>query len=412
MTGTASITTLAEIRAAFPALERQHNGVPVAYFDGPGGTQVPRPVVDAMVDYLYRHNANTHWDYPSSAETDAILAQARQTVADFLNASPEEIVFGANMTTNTFHLARALGRTWQPGDEVVVMELDHHGNIAPWQALAVERGIVVRAVPFDPTRGVTDLDLVRRAIGSKTRLVAVGAASNAIGTITDVARVCELARSAGALSHVDAVHYAPHELVDVAAIGCDFLSCSPYKFYGPHLGVLFGRRELLERAPVPKLEPAPDSAPERFETGTQSHEAIAGAAAAVDFLAGLAPRETRRASLVAAYRELKARADRLVERLWDGLRSLPNVRLFGRPPGEPRTPTVAFVVAGVPADQVTRHLAARGVFVSHGDFYAATVIDRLGQRPHGVVRAGCSCYSSMDEVERLLEGVAELAGKK
>src|SRR5690348_5398992 len=233
----------AEIRALFPALERRHRGHPVAYFDGPGGTQVPRAAAEAVRDYLLHHNANTHWHYPTSEETDRILSEARASVADLLGAVPAEIVFGANMTTLTFHLGRALGRGWGPGDEVVVTELDHHANVAPWRALERERGITIRAVPLNLETGELEWPALERALSPRTRLLAIGAASNALGTITDVARACALARAAGALSFVDAVHYAPHAWVDVRAIGCEFLACSAYKFYGPHVGILFGRSE-------------------------------------------------------------------------------------------------------------------------------------------------------------------------
>src|SRR5438309_2073879 len=237
----ATMMSIEEIRRCFPALARTHNGYPVAYFDGPGGTQVPRQVVEAMNDYLYRHNANTHWAFPTSRETDAAIADARQVLADFLNASPQEVAFGANMTTLTFHLARALGRRWGPGDEIVVTELDHHANIDPWKALGRERGVTVRVARMVPETGQLDLEDLSRQITDRTRLVGVGAASNALGTINDVTEVARLAHDAGALAFVDAVHYAPHRLVDVGAIGCDFLACSAYKSHGPHVGVLYGK---------------------------------------------------------------------------------------------------------------------------------------------------------------------------
>ena len=283
-----TIADVATIRGRFPALERKHDGRPVAYFDGPGGTQVAVGVVKAMADYLFKHNANTHWRYPSSVETDAALAEARRTFAEFFNGDPSEVAFGQNMTTLTFHLSRALGRAWGPGDEIVVTELDHHANVDTWKALARDRGVTIRTVRMRPETGQLDAADLESAIRPGVRLVAIGAASNALGTINDVQRICGLARAAGALSFVDAVHYAPHALIDVGRIGCDFLACSPYKFYGPHLGVLWGRRELIDALDVPRLTPAPDWAPERLETGTLSHEAIVGAAAAVDFLASLA----------------------------------------------------------------------------------------------------------------------------
>ncbi|MDE3150732.1 MAG: aminotransferase class V-fold PLP-dependent enzyme, partial [Gemmatimonadota bacterium] len=255
-----SIITVAsadEIRARFPAMRRVHNGHAVAYFDGPGGTQVPQAVADAMADYLLHHNANTHWAYPTSAETDAMIAAARAALADFVNGAPDEIAFGQNMTSLTFHLARGLGRAWGPGDEIVVTELDHHANIAPWQALATERGVTVRTARMRTEDGTLDMDDLARQVNAKTRLVAVGAASNALGTISDVRAAAEIAHAHGALAFVDAVHYAPHQLVDVHALGCDFLACSAYKFYGPHIGVLWGRRALIERTDVPRLAPAP-----------------------------------------------------------------------------------------------------------------------------------------------------------
>ncbi len=286
-----------EIRRHFPALARIHNGYPVAYFDGPGGTQMPRIVVEAMNDYLYHHNANTHWAYPTSEETDAIIDSARSVLADFLNARPTEIVFGANMTALTFHLARALGRGYERNDEILVTELDHHANIAPWRALEKERDVKVRMVKMIPETGELDWDDFSRQLNGRTKLVAIGAASNALGTINDVQRAAKMAHSLGAQTFVDAVHYAPHGLIDVRDWDCDFLACSAYKFYGPHIGILYGRHELLSSLDFPKLIPAPDSAPERAETGTQNHEGIAGAAAAVDFLASLAPGATRRERL-------------------------------------------------------------------------------------------------------------------
>jgi cysteine desulfurase family protein (TIGR01976 family) len=397
-----------EIRRCFPALARTHNSYPVAYFDGPGGTQVPRTMVDAMNDYLYRHNANTHWAYPTSAETDAIIDSARSVLADFLNADPTEIAFGANMTTLTFHLSRALGRGYERSDEILVTELDHHANIAPWRTLEKECYVKVRMVKMIPETGKLDWDDFARQLTGRTKLVALGAASNALGTINDVKRAGEMAHSLGAKIFVDAVHYAPHELVDVRDWNCDFLACSAYKFYGPHIGILYGRQDLLDSLDFPKLIPAPDSAPERAETGTQNHEGIAGAAAAVDFFASLAPGLTRRERLHAALGQLHERADALITRLWNGLHEIGRVRLYGPPPGTVRTPTIAFTVNGVPSIEVAEKLAERGVFLSHGDFYAMTVVERLGQTPHGLVRAGCACYTTQEEIDRLLAGVRGL----
>ncbi|HMD99810.1 MAG TPA: cysteine desulfurase-like protein [Terriglobia bacterium] len=399
-----------EIRAHFPALDRRHQGYPVAYFDGPGGTQVPREVVEAMADYLYHHNANTHWAYPTSAETDEAIERARAALADFLNASPAEVAFGANMTTLTFHLARGLGRLWGPGDEIVVTELDHHGNVAPWQAIARERGVTVRMVKMVPETGQLDWHDLEQSLGYHTRLLAMGAASNALGTINDVRRAGELAHAAGALLFVDAVHSAPHVLTEVRALDSDFLACSAYKFYGPHIGVLYGKRDLLQSVDFPKLTRAPDAAPERAETGTQNHEGMVGAAAAVDFLASLAPGATRRERLGAAFDALHRRHTALVRRLWEGLSAIDGVTLCGPPPTAARTPTVSFTVRNVPSNKVAASLAERGVFVSHGDFYATTIVERLGLGKEGLVRAGCACYTTEAEVERLVEGVRFVAG--
>ncbi|HZA98861.1 MAG TPA: cysteine desulfurase-like protein [Gemmatimonadales bacterium] len=398
---------VADIRAAFPALARNHQGRPVAYFDGPGGTQVPRQVVGAMEDYLLHHNANTHWPYPTSAETDAIIISAREILAEFLGAWPSEIAFGANMTTLTFHLARALGRSWGPGDTIVITELDHHANVAPWQALQRERGIQLLTVPLVPTTGQLDWEHLEKLLLIGPRLLAIGGASNALGTINDITRATSLAQSHRALTFVDAVHLAPHELIDVRKIGCDFLACSAYKFYGPHLGILYAKEDVQRRLDLPKLAPAPDTAPERLETGTLNHEGIAGAAAAVDYLASLSAGETRRACLIRTFAELRGRGQKLLQRLWSGLGGVPGVTLYGPEPDAPRTPTVAFTVAGQPADQVARQLAEQAVFVTSGDFYAPTVVQRLGA-VEGLVRAGCACYTTADEVERLIDGVRQL----
>jgi cysteine desulfurase family protein (TIGR01976 family) len=404
-----AVASVEEIRAHFPALERRHNGRSVAYFDGPGGTQVPRAVVEAMNDYLYHHNANTHWAYPTSAETDALIEAARGALADFFNAASTEIAFGANMTTLTYHLSRALGDQLSNEDEIVVTELDHHGNVAPWRQLAKEHGVGVRTVKMDPATGQLDWQEFEQLVTPRTKLVAVGAASNALGTINDLARAVQLARRVGALIFVDAVHYAPHELVDVRALDCDFLACSAYKFYGPHIGVLYGKQSLLESIDFPKLIPAPDYAPDRAETGTQNHEGMVGAAAAVDFLASLASGGTRRARLETAFAALHRRGVTLLTKLWEGLAAIEGVKLYGPPPDQPRTPTLSFTLAGYSSLAVAEHLAERGVFASNGDFYAWTVVERLGLAKEGLLRAGCSCYTTDEEVERLLDGVRELA---
>ena len=420
---------LATIRAQFPALNRSHNGHPVAYFDAPGGTQVPRVVAEAMTEYLFHHNANTHWVYPTSEETDAIILGAREAMAELLGGSPNEIAFGANMTTLTFHLARALGRTWSAGDEVIITELDHHANVAPWRALEIDRGVEIRSAKLNCEGGQLDYDDLASLVTPRTKLIAAGGASNAIGTINDLARIARIAKDANALLFVDAVHLVPHELLDVRAIGCDFLACSSYKFYGPHAGILWGRFDLLETLPFPKLQPSPDSAPERVETGTQNHEGIAGITATVDFLASIggegdltphppsAPsplaegrRGARRERLARAFAELHEEGQRFTKMMWDGLSSIPGVRLYGAAAGQPRTPTLAFNIDGMDADDVARALAADGLFVSSGDFYAATVCERY--EVDSLVRVGCACYTTENDVRRLVDGVARIAGVK
>jgi len=405
----ADVSSVSAIRARFPALGRLEGGLPVAYFDGPGGTQVPQEVANAVSRYLLQHNANTHWAYPTSVETDAALLAAREALADFLGGEASEVAFGANMTTLTFHLGRALGRRWDAGDEVVVTELDHHANVDPWRALERERGVVVRVLPMVPETGQLDLEALPRLLSKKTRLLAIGAASNALGTVSDVRRAAAMAHESGALVFVDAVHYAPHALVDVNALGADFLACSPYKFYGPHLGVLWGKREKIAGLDVPKLAPAPDRPPERLETGTLSHEGIVGAAAAVEFLASLAGGATRRERLALAFIVLEARGRELLARLWEGLGEIPHVTRFGPPPGKPRTPTVSFSVTRRAPEAVATELARRAVFVSHGDFYAETAVARLGHGRDGLVRAGCAAYTTAEEVDRLVAGVREIA---
>jgi cysteine desulfurase family protein (TIGR01976 family) len=402
------IATVEDIRSHFPALQRNHRGFPVAYFDGPGGTQTPQVVADAVSDYLFKHNANTHWNYPTSAETDAILEEARAAVADFLGGSPNEIVFGANATTLAFHVSRALGRLFSAGDELVITEFDHHANVGPWQTLAKECGCTLRVVKMDVRTGTLDWRDFEQKVNSRTKLIAVGAASNALGTINDIPRAARLARSVGALLFVDAVHYVPHHLADVGQWDCDFLVSSAYKFYGPHVGALWCRRELLETLPFAKVQPSSNSAPERAETGTLNHEGIAGTAAAIDFLASLGKGANRREQLQVAYAVLDERSAALTERIWRGLADIKSVTLYGPSPEAARTSTVAFTVDRVPSSEVARRLADRGVFVSHGNFYAATVVERFGLGAEGFVRAGCACYTTADEVDRLLAGVRDL----
>lgn len=412
MTNTRSLA--GRVRADFPVFARRVGGRPIAFFDGPGGSQVPRQVAEAMAEYLTMHNANTHGLFATSEETDAIIEGAREAVADFLGApSPREVVFGHNMTTLTFHLSRSLAREWGPGDEVVVTDLDHQANIAPWRRMAEDRGMTVRVVPFVPDTLQLDYEALEAMLSPRTRLVAVGAASNAVGTINDVRRVTDAARAAGALSFVDAVHYAPHRLVDVEALGCDFLACSAYKFFGPHAGILWGRREHLERLTPYKVPPAPDEAPDRWETGTQNHEAIAGIRAAVDWIASLAdePAPTRRETLRRAYEAMEAHEGALFARMEEALRATPGVRFHGAPAGMPRTPTAGFTLEGATPDEAARRLGDEGVFVWNGNFYASTVCDRLGLSDcGGLIRAGVAPYTSEEDVDRLVDGVRRIVG--
>lgn len=403
-----TVATVEEIRSHFPALTRVHNGFPVAYFDGPGGTQVPTQVAAAMADYLFNHNANTHWEYPSSNETDTIIENSRGTIAEFINADASEIAFGQNMTSLTFHLSSALGRQFKAGDEIVITELDHHANSDTWRELARDRDLTIRVLAMNVESGQLEFDALADLLNERTKLVAIGAASNILGTINDFEKAVEMARAVGALSFVDAVHYAAHELIDVKKLGCDFLALSAYKFYGPHIGILYGRKELLESIDVPKIRPAPDYSPERLETGTQNHEGIAGAAAAVDFLASLATSGSRRERLAAVFDELHRRQHEMFKEMWNGLSSIEGVTVHGPPPDAARTSTVSFSVAGHRSDDVARKLVEKGLFLSDGDFYALTVVERLGLG--GLVRAGLACYTTMEEVQRLLHGVRSIAG--
>ncbi len=402
--------TIADLRAEIPALAARGGAPANARFDGPGGTQVPQSVIDAMVHYLTTCNANSHWGFPESERSDAMVEDAREVFAAFTGGRPEEIVFGANMTTLTMHLARGLGRAWQPGDEVIVTGLDHHANVAPWEALAVERGILLKWWSADPVTGELAVADLPDLIGPRTRLIAVGGASNALGTITDIPAVTSLAKQHGVLVLVDAVHLAPHRRLDVAALGVDFLVCSPYKFYGPHAGVLWGRHELLERVDAPRLRPAPSTGPERLQTGTSAFEGIAGCAAAVRWMSSVAGTDgTLSERLDASFAVLEAREMELFTRLWDGLGTIPGLRQFGLPPGPGRTATVSFTVDGHTPQAVTAILTRHGCSASHGDFYAYTAADVAGVLPDGWVRLGLAAYSDHTDVERVLVALRTIA---
>lgn len=409
-------TPLSEIvRPHFPALRRTVAGEPAAFLDGPAGTQVPTRVIEAVADYLAHHNANTHGEFATSAETDRILTDAREAVADFIGApSGREIAFGASMTALTFSFSRALAQEWEPGDEIVVTDLDHQANVAPWRRAAEDRGARVRVLPFDPETLTLRYDALEEILGPRTRLVAVGCASNAVGTINDVARVAALAREAGALTYADAVHLAPHRVIDVRAMGCDFLAFSAYKFFGPHVGILWGRAEHLERLRPYKVPPSSDAVPERWESGTLNHEGIAGTLAAIEWIAALAEdaEGDRRGRLRSAMARLERAEEAAFERLLAGVSAVPGARVYGPPGGTPRTPTLAFTLEGRSAEEIARYLGERGIFVWNGDFYASTVVERLGLADRGgLVRVGLAPYNTVAEIDRLLAALSEIAGR-
>jgi len=406
------------VRAQFPALAQEVNGHPAVFFDGPGGTQVPQRVIDAMRDYLVRSNANTHGAFATSRRSDEIIAGAHAAAADLVGCDADEVVFGPNMTTLTFALSRALGRELNPGDEVIVTRLDHDANVAPWVALE-ERGAVVRYVDINVEDCTLDMAGLNNLINTRTCLVAVGYASNAVGTINDVAEVVRLAHAVGALAFIDAVHYAPHGPIDVRALDCDFLVCSPYKFYGPHTGALYGKREHLTRWRAYKVRPAPDELPDRWETGTQNHEGLAGVAAAIDYLAELGWQAspgvpTRRAALWAAFDVIRPYEQSLAARLIKGLLEIPGLTFYGiRDPARFawRVPTSAIRLAGHAPREVAEFLGERGFFTWDGNYYALNLTERLGvESSGGMLRIGLVHYNTTKEVDRLLGALNEIAG--
>jgi len=405
-------------RDQFPALRREIDGRPIVYFDGPAGTQVPQCVIDAVGYYYAHNNANHDGLFPTARESDAMLAEAHRAMADLLGAEdPDTVYFGPNMTTLTFALSRALSKTWRAGDEVVVTRLDHDANVTPWVLAARDAGVTVRYVEFHPEDCTLDLDDFRSKITDRTRLVAVGCASNSVGSINPVADICRWAREAGALSFLDAVHFAPHSSVDVAAFGCDFLACSAYKFFGPHVGAMWGRRELLEELSAYKVRPAPNSLPGKWMTGTQNHEGIAGVLAAVDYLADIGRRHAaddgldRRAALREAYTVIGDYELRSFERLVAGLTELDDVRIWGIT--EPnrfseRLPTLSITHANIRPAELAEYLGQRGICVWQGNYYALQLTETLGLEPDGMVRIGLVHYNTAEEVDRILEALADL----
>ncbi len=415
---------ISELQAEFPALQQTAKGCSLIFLDGPGGTQVHGSVIAAMSRYLTEANSNIHGAFLHSRRTDETILAARNALADFFNAPrPEEIVFGPNMTTLTFNISRAIGRTLSPGDEIIVTRLDHDANIAPWVALQ-ECGAVIRRVDFDPRDCTLDMSNFENFITSRTKLVALGYASNAVGTINDVRRVVELAHAVGAWVYVDAVHYGPHGPIDVQALDCDFLVCSAYKFFGPHLGALYGRYELLESLPAYKVRPAKDTPPHKFETGTQSFEALAGATAAVNYLASVGRRfgsefatefpgfEGRRRDLKAGMAAIQAYERGLCQQLIAGLEDIPGLHIYGiTAPAcfDRRVPTVSFTMEGLTPREIAGRLDQANIFVWDGDFYALAVIERLGlEERGGLLRVGLVHYNTARDVETLLNVLADM----
>jgi|SRR5208283_3491927 len=437
----AAALDLTHIRAQFSSLAQTVNGHPAVFFDGPGGTQVPQRVIDAISDYLRRNNANTCGAYATSRNTDAMLAEARAAMADFLNCDADEIVFGPNMTTLTFAISRAIARgigarDLSPGDEILVTRLDHDANVSPWLALE-EKGVTIRWAEINEDDCTLDLADLSSKINSKTKLVAVGYASNAVGTINPVKEIVRLAHAAGALAYVDAVHYAPHGLIDVTALDCDFLVCSTYKFFGPHMGVLFGKREHLQRLRPYKVRPLMDTIPNRWEWGTLNHECIAGITACVDYLADIGRHAAesrgdsrlgcpssearpalsgRRAAIVAAFEEIHRHEHGLMERLIAGLSQIPSLKIYGiTDPArfEERCPTLAVRMVNQSAEQTPLALATklgdRGFFTWDGNYYALNLTEHLDvEKSGGFLRIGLVHYNTVEEVDRLLAALKEI----
>jgi len=404
------------LRARFPALSLTHEGRPMAFFDGPGGTQVPDTVIEAVAAYYRTSNANAGGDFATSRRSDAMVAEAHAALADLFGADPDEVKLGANMTSLTLHASRSITATMAPGDEIVVTHLDHEANVGPWLSAAADRGLTIRTCDIREDDVTLDLDALDRLLGPRTRLVAFGWASNAVGTINPVAEITRRAHAAGALVYVDAVHAAPHLPLDVRAVDADFVACSTYKFFGPHLGALYGRRELLGALPSYKIRPAHD----RFETGTGNFEGQAGALAAVEYLADIgrasdagASNDGRRAALVAGMTAIRGYELELYRRLADGLAAIEGARVWGiTDPArdDERTPTAAVTFESVDPATASAALGAQGIATWHGDFYATGLLERLGLGDSGgVLRIGLTHYNTAAEVDRLLDALERMA---
>jgi cysteine desulfurase family protein (TIGR01976 family) len=398
------------VREQFPALGRTHNGRGVVYFDGPGGSQVARQAIDAMSGYMERGGANLHGVFPTSTETEEILAETRLAAADFLGAAPDEVAFGANMTTLTFAVSRALARGWDRDSEIVVTELDHRANVDPWLIAAAEQGARARWIRVNSETLTLDESDLEQNINERTKLVAISLASNAVGTVTDVAAVAERAHSTGALVAVDAVHAAPHIPVDYNAIGADIITCSAYKFFGPHVGVTAIRRDLFEKMDVYRLDPAPDHTPDKLETGTQNHEGIAGVKGALDFISSLGEGTSQREKLTSAMQTIEEYEAALAETFHTALLEIPGVKLYAAPEEVRKTPTIAFRVEGHAPEEVCERMLEHGFFIAAGDFYASTLAEKLGIMGNGgFVRAGLAPYNTEEEVGRFIEVLGGIA---
>ena len=409
---------LAWVRSQFPALAQTVNGQPAVFLDGPGGTQVSQRVIDAMSDYLKTSNANTCGAYATSRRTDAVIAGARAAMADFFACDQDEVVFGPNMTTLTFAFSRAIGRDLGRGDEILLTHLDHSANVSPWQALE-ERGVIIRFADINDSDCTLNLADLAQQISPRTRLVAVGYASNAVGTIHDVKEIVRLAHQHGALAYIDAVHYAPHGPIDVRALDCDFLVCSTYKFFGPHMGVLYGKREHLRRLQPYKVRANTNAIPNCWEWGTLNHECIAGIAACVDYLADLGRQvdpaaSTRRAALLAAYRAIQQHERSLAGSMIRGLLAIPGLKLYGisdLKKLDHRCPTFAVRIAGHTPLQLATRLGDRGLFTWDGNYYALNLTERLDvEKDGGFLRIGLAHYNTAEEVAGLLHALREIAG--
>jgi cysteine desulfurase family protein (TIGR01976 family) len=410
---------IAWVRSQFPSLKTQVNGQTAAFLDGPAGTQVPTQVMHAIQSYFLSANANTGGAFLTSRRTEEIIAHARAAMADLFHCDKDEVVFGQNMTTITYAISRAIARELKPDDEILLTTLDHDANYSPWKALE-EKGVVIRQVDIRESDCTLDLDDLKSKLNEKTRLVAVGYASNSVGTINPVAEITRLAHAAGAMIYIDAVHYAPHGLIDVKALDCDFLVCSPYKFFGPHMGALYGKRQHLQSFRPYKVRPCTDQVPDRWESGTQIHELIVGIGAAVEYLAELGRRcdasaKTRREALAAAYHSTVAHETGIIWRLIEGLKNIPGARIYGitdLPRSAERCSTLSLRIGNHHPTAIASFLGERGIFTWDGNYYALNLSERLGvESQGGMLRIGLVHYNTAEEVDRLLAALREFAAR-